>query len=149
MLWKCADTSQFRACVATVIRAPFIETLGRYKGNFLYDTRWVAIMSTYEVGIGITAASAATFRPIIQKCTGSVGSRHYQSKPRLNDYPFSNRPSRRRGSQNLFGSKGTSTTIITGRESFTNIPDLVMLESLGPADFSDTAHLSRNRGDPA
>ncbi|KAF2226016.1 hypothetical protein BDZ85DRAFT_192603 [Elsinoe ampelina] len=54
------------ACVATIVRIPYLHTMNHYKGNFLYDTTEVAILSSLEVGLGITAACAATLRPLFQ-----------------------------------------------------------------------------------
>lgn len=49
---------------ATIIRIPFIKQLTQ--GDFLYSTTDVAIWSTVEPGIGITAAAMATLRPLFR-----------------------------------------------------------------------------------
>lgn len=53
------------ASIATVIRIPYIYTM-KEMGDFLYATTEVAIWSTVEVGLGITAASMSTLRPLIR-----------------------------------------------------------------------------------
>lgn len=56
---------------ATIIRLPYTTSLGKYKGEFLYNTTDFAIWSTVEVGIGITAGSIATLRPLMKSTFGS------------------------------------------------------------------------------
>ncbi|KAF2153594.1 hypothetical protein K461DRAFT_293847 [Myriangium duriaei CBS 260.36] len=63
------------ACIATLVRTPYVHTLRGYKGDFLFDTFPVAALSTIEVGLGITAANAATFRPLIKRWTEHNRSR--------------------------------------------------------------------------
>jgi hypothetical protein len=48
-----------------VIRIPFIKQLTQ--GDFLYSTTDVAIWSTVEPGIGLTAAAMATLRPLFRE----------------------------------------------------------------------------------
>lgn len=50
---------------------PYIHTLNHYKGDFLYTTVEVATLTTLEVGLGITAANMATFRPLITRWVGN------------------------------------------------------------------------------
>ncbi|KAI5199393.1 hypothetical protein E4T39_06271 [Aureobasidium subglaciale] len=52
---------------ATIIRTPFVHTLKDFKGEFLYNTADVAIWTTVELGIGATAANAATLRPLLSR----------------------------------------------------------------------------------
>lgn len=54
-----------RASTATIIRIPFIRGLAN-QGDFLYATTDVAIWSTVETGIGITASAIATLRPLFR-----------------------------------------------------------------------------------
>ncbi|GAB7351692.1 hypothetical protein MBLNU459_g2287t1 [Dothideomycetes sp. NU459] len=61
------------ASTATIIRMPFIWTVKEYKGDFLYRTTDVAIWSTVEVGIGITAGNIATLRPMFQRFLAAAG----------------------------------------------------------------------------
>jgi hypothetical protein len=49
---------------ATIIRIPYIKQLAQ--NDFLYSTTDVAIWSTVEPGIGITAAAMATLRPLFR-----------------------------------------------------------------------------------
>jgi len=52
---------------ATIIRLPYTTSLKGYKGDFLYRTTDFAIWSTVEVGLGITAGSIATLRPLMKQ----------------------------------------------------------------------------------
>ncbi|KAL3952805.1 hypothetical protein ACCO45_012748 [Purpureocillium lilacinum] len=57
---------------ATIFRSTFIPTL--LEGDdFLYATSDVAIWSTVEPGIGISAASVATLRPFLQLMSYKIG----------------------------------------------------------------------------
>jgi hypothetical protein len=49
---------------ATIVRIPYIKQLAQ--DDFLYSTTDVAIWSTVEPGIGITAAAMATLRPLFR-----------------------------------------------------------------------------------
>jgi len=51
-----------RGSTATIVRIPYIKQLAQ--NDFLYSTTDVAIWSTVEPGIGITAAALATLRPL-------------------------------------------------------------------------------------
>jgi hypothetical protein len=50
------------------IRLPYVRQLkgSSYKGDFLYSSTYIAMWSTIEVGIGISASSLCTLRPIVQ-----------------------------------------------------------------------------------
>lgn len=52
---------------------PYLHTLADYKGDFLWSTTDVAIWTTVEVGIGITAAGIATLRPLYQRFMRATG----------------------------------------------------------------------------
>jgi len=58
------------ACIATFVRLPYIYNLKHYKGDFLYKVSQIAILSSTEVGLGASAASAATLRPLVQRWLG-------------------------------------------------------------------------------
>jgi hypothetical protein len=61
------------ACVATIVRMPFILNL--YKDNdFLYETIDIALWSNVEPGVGIAAACIATLRPLLQRLVGQRAS---------------------------------------------------------------------------
>ncbi|RDW89746.1 hypothetical protein BP6252_01778 [Coleophoma cylindrospora] len=53
------------ASTATIIRIPYVKNLGDV-ADFLYATTGVAIWSTSETGIGITASCVATLRPLFR-----------------------------------------------------------------------------------
>ncbi|CAO2655567.1 Nn.00g043700.m01.CDS01 [Neocucurbitaria sp. VM-36] len=56
----------------TIVRMFYIHTL--FDGpDFLYATTDIAIWSTVEPGIGITAACIATLRPLVQQCLWRIG----------------------------------------------------------------------------
>ncbi|KAA8909684.1 hypothetical protein FN846DRAFT_941841 [Sphaerosporella brunnea] len=55
------------ASTATIVRFPYINGLTD-KADFLYATTDVAIWSLSETGLGITAACAATLRPLFRNC---------------------------------------------------------------------------------
>ncbi|KAI4958769.1 hypothetical protein J4E86_004375 [Alternaria arbusti] len=75
---------------ATIIRLPYTTSLKGYKGDFLYRTTDFAIWSTVEVGLGITAGSIATLRPLMKQAleiTRSASALPW-SKPSLNSGPL-------------------------------------------------------------
>lgn len=45
---------------------PYLWTVKEYKGDFLFRTSDVAIWTTVEIGIGITAACMATLKPLMR-----------------------------------------------------------------------------------
>ncbi|KAL3952816.1 hypothetical protein ACCO45_012759 [Purpureocillium lilacinum] len=57
---------------ATIFRSTFVPTLLDGE-DFLYATSDVAIWSTVEPGIGISAASLATLRPFLQLLSYKIG----------------------------------------------------------------------------
>ncbi|KAG8627907.1 hypothetical protein KVT40_003780 [Elsinoe batatas] len=62
------------AGIATTIRMVYgfaaKDVYDKTSSEFLFESTPIAILSTAEVGIGITAASAATLRPLFDKCFG-------------------------------------------------------------------------------
>ncbi|KAH0290479.1 integral membrane protein, partial [Aureobasidium sp. EXF-3399] len=58
---------------ATIIRLPYVWTVKEYKGEFLWRTADVAIWTTVEVGIGITAGNLGTLRPLMQRLMSFMG----------------------------------------------------------------------------
>ncbi|GAM88820.1 hypothetical protein ANO11243_068540 [Dothideomycetidae sp. 11243] len=139
------------ACIATIVRVPFGRAFNGYRGDFLYRTSPIAILSTLELGLGIVCANAATFRPLFQHLFPSSDSA--SQPPTLttmtsNDLP---RPSdvenRGRGSIALsetkrhhhhhkfsrVNHKGVSS--LSGCEDIADIPDLLFLQ---------TSHQSRS-----
>lgn len=57
------------ASITTVIRIPYLKGF-RDTADFLYATTDVAIWTTAELGIGISAASLATLRPLLRQVMG-------------------------------------------------------------------------------
>jgi len=66
-----------RASIATIIRIPYVHTLGDEQ-DFLYATTDVAIWSCSETGLAITAACGAVLRPLFREVLAS--SRHVSSR---------------------------------------------------------------------
>jgi hypothetical protein len=58
-----------RASTTTIVRIPYLDTL-QDKADFLYATSKVGILSTCEIGIGITASAGATLRPLFRRFLG-------------------------------------------------------------------------------
>ncbi|KAF7596904.1 hypothetical protein BBP40_011949 [Aspergillus hancockii] len=68
------------ACIASsavIIRIPFVHTFS--DPDFLYATVEIAIWSNIEVGLGITAGSLATLRPLLRHWLGSRTDPTYPS----------------------------------------------------------------------
>lgn len=61
------------ASSATIVRFPFLYSLTDID-DFLYSTSNVAIWSTIETGLGITAAGVATLRPLLRTFFGAGSS---------------------------------------------------------------------------
>ncbi|KAJ5521698.1 hypothetical protein N7527_005813 [Penicillium freii] len=68
------------ACIASsavIIRFPFVSTF--YDPDFLYATYQIAVWSNVEAGLGITAGSLATLRPLLRIWTGSHSDPYYST----------------------------------------------------------------------
>jgi hypothetical protein len=76
-----------RASIATIIRIPYVHTLGNEQ-NFLYATTDVAIWSCSETGLAITAACGAVLRPLFREALAS--SRHVSSRAIFRGKIYSN-----------------------------------------------------------
>jgi hypothetical protein len=61
-----------RASLATIIRVPYVKSLNNTE-DFLYATIEVAIWSSCELGLGMTAANCATLRPLFRRLLPSLG----------------------------------------------------------------------------
>lgn len=93
-------------------------------GDFLYSTMDVAIWSTVEVGIGITASAAATLRPLFRAYfSGTLGTGSGTNPSASNRQPkFNRRASRYIRSKDTetfvlrsdIGKSGGVTTVIEG-----------------------------------
>ncbi|KAK6580335.1 hypothetical protein PZA11_007357 [Diplocarpon coronariae] len=58
------------ACVAVIVRIPYIKILVDDSQDFLYSSIDVIIWSAIELGLAITAANMATLRPLFSPCLG-------------------------------------------------------------------------------
>ncbi|KAI3054688.1 hypothetical protein CBS147353_11403 [Aspergillus niger] len=70
------------ACIAssaTIIRIPWVHTFADW--DFLYATVEIALWSNIECGLGITAGSLATLRPLLRKWLGSSADHEYDASP--------------------------------------------------------------------
>ncbi|KAJ5322119.1 hypothetical protein MYU51_002933 [Penicillium brevicompactum] len=68
------------ACIASsavIVRIPFVKTFA--DDDFLYATIQIAIWSNIEAGLGITAGSLATLRPLLRVIMGSRTDPDYSS----------------------------------------------------------------------
>ncbi|KAF2003626.1 hypothetical protein P154DRAFT_388815, partial [Amniculicola lignicola CBS 123094] len=101
----------------TVVRMKYIHTLTN-GSDFLWATTDVAVWSTVEPGIGITAASVATLRPLLQTCLWRMSP---ASQPASSNRRPSNRSSRfahKRGYRRSIGlndlvpNKGSTSTSV-------------------------------------
>ncbi|KAH6662803.1 hypothetical protein B0J14DRAFT_282245 [Halenospora varia] len=111
------------ASSATIIRIPYISGMADI-GDFLYSTMDVAIWSTVEVGIGITASAAATLRPLFRAYfSGTLGTGSGTNPSASNRQPkFNRRASRYIRSKDTetfvlrsdIGKSGGVTTVIEG-----------------------------------
>ncbi|KAJ5641362.1 hypothetical protein N7490_005362 [Penicillium lividum] len=72
------------ACIASsavIVRIPFLDTFNDLN-DFLYTTVQIAIWSNLEIGLGITAGSLATLRPLVRQWLGSRVGRSYSGFPK-------------------------------------------------------------------
>jgi len=73
----------YSASTATIVRFPYVHNLGN-KSDFLYSTTDIAIWSTAETGLGITASAFICLRPLFRKFLGrsrGSGARDNSSGP--------------------------------------------------------------------
>ncbi|KAF4548353.1 Hypothetical protein D9617_29g007300 [Elsinoe fawcettii] len=142
IVWKTSMTKRTRimvcmllgiasiAGIATVVRIPYLSTLNHYKGDFLFNTTEVAMLTTVEVGLGITAACAATFRPLVQRWMGSTNGATYVTSNHAGGLT-NGRSVRLRDMENggLDGRGGTKNTTyiatVTRGDSWSRMPDLI------------------------
>jgi len=71
------------ASTATIIRFPYVHTMAGSTDDFLFTITDVAIWSTAETGLGITASACITLRPLFRKVLGlsSIGAGNPGSGP--------------------------------------------------------------------
>lgn len=72
------------ASTATIIRIPYVKDLAN-QADFLYATTDVALWSTAETGIGITASCCATLRPLFRTF---FSRNHLMGDTTSQNYPF-------------------------------------------------------------
>ncbi|KAG9254598.1 uncharacterized protein F5Z01DRAFT_654303 [Emericellopsis atlantica] len=68
------------ASAATIVRFPYLYSLTDIN-DFLYSTSDVAIWSTVETGLGITAAGFATLRPLLRRFFGGSSAHDTPGDP--------------------------------------------------------------------
>ncbi|KAJ4324297.1 hypothetical protein N0V94_001355 [Neodidymelliopsis sp. IMI 364377] len=102
---------------ATIVRMFYIHTLTNGP-DFLYATTDVAIWSTVEPGIGITASSIATMRPLVRHCLWRLG---VASAPRnTHTYYPSNSEQKRKDRRGYRRSLSPSDLVPTQRSGVTS-----------------------------
>ena len=112
---------------ATVVRMQYIHSLTNGP-DFLFATKNVAIWSTVEPGVGITAGSMATLRPLLQTILWRLGlaSVPASARARTPSHPSRSRSKSAQkqhkspswlGLSDLVPTQGTTLTTITGPES--------------------------------
>ncbi|KAF2706161.1 hypothetical protein K504DRAFT_447889 [Pleomassaria siparia CBS 279.74] len=112
---------------ATVVRMQYIRSLTNGP-DFLWATKDVAIWSTVEPGIGITASSMATLRPLLQSLMHRLGLAAAPASARVRTPSRPSRPSRIRsvskqtshmwlGLSDLVPTQGSTSTTITSPAS--------------------------------
>ncbi|TKX19239.1 sodium symporter-like protein [Elsinoe australis] len=115
------------AAVATIVRIPFLHTMNHYKGDFLYNTTQVAMLSALEVGLGITAACAATLRPLFQNLLESHRSGYATPKVVVHDAESMHLRQLSKGSMGAhlgMGIKKTSSVEVAyKKDSWTKLPE--------------------------
>jgi hypothetical protein len=140
------QTDSNRASTTTIIRFPYLRTMTD-KADFLYATTNVGILSTSEIGIGITTCAAATLRPLFRRFLGRT---QLDSTPvELSDQCRSNPPragySRNRGG----GQSADEEYISMATETRTQRDSTERLENarrdVGHASESKDASIEDNR----
>lgn len=63
------------ATIATLVRMAFSVDDTRYKGEFLYETAPLALLTTIELGCCVCAANLATVQPLLKRWGRNLGLR--------------------------------------------------------------------------
>lgn len=101
---------------ATIVRMFYIHTI-MDGPDFLYATTDLAIWSTVELGIGITASSVATLRPLVQCCLGRL--RFTSASGHSHTYCLSNSEKKRKDRRGYRRSFGPPDLVPTQRSGVT------------------------------
>ncbi|KAI4853141.1 integral membrane protein [Aureobasidium sp. EXF-8845] len=117
--------------LSTLVRLPYVKQLGTYKGEFLYTSTYIALWSTVEVGIGISAASLATLRPLVQKVFPTLLPDAPSSGPTNSNLKWSTKQGRRANrkgdplssAENGARNNHTMITTVTGAKPVSGIHD--------------------------
>ncbi|KAG8625290.1 hypothetical protein KVT40_007041 [Elsinoe batatas] len=141
LVWKTSMTTRTRALVcsllglgsiagiATIVRIPYLHTLNHYKGDFLWNTTEVAMLCTVEIGLGITAASAATFRPLVQRWIAGSNSATYVVGNHQGGVAGGRSMRLQNMDNGIGGRPGTKNTTyiatVTRGDSWSRMPDLI------------------------
>lgn len=111
------------ASTATIIRIPYLTSLSN-KSDFLYATTDVAIWSCCESGLAITAASAATLRPIFH---------NFISRSKL----FGNTTAPRRQENTWIGQRGYGGGYVRNHHSAAGIDELGFADRMNKSANSE------------
>ncbi|KAJ3495580.1 hypothetical protein NLG97_g3292 [Lecanicillium saksenae] len=88
------------ASIAVLVKVAYFKTF--YDPDFLYATTDIAIWSTIEMGLAITAASFSTLRPLARRLGFNIGFTDYNSSgsnDMNNEFRRPSQPAQRRPSQ--------------------------------------------------
>ena len=115
-------------CVVTLVRIAFAHELLNQKVDFLYNITNISLLSAAEIGLGIVVACCVTYKPLVQQWLGTdSSSRQKMVMGRINQYGNGERAMRPETLQ--YNTAATNISTITGRESMSEMPDLVMAGS--------------------
>ncbi|THY49561.1 integral membrane protein [Aureobasidium pullulans] len=128
--------------LSTLVRLPYVKQLGTYKGEFLYTSTYIALWSTVEVGIGISAASLATLRPLVQKFFPKLLPDAPSSGPANSNLKWSTKLGRRThrkgdpldSAENGGRNQHTVVTTVTGARPLSNNHDNSSEENIFPGE---------------
>jgi hypothetical protein len=107
--------------------------------DFLFTSTYIASWSTVEVGIGITAASLACLRPLVQKFTPTLLPDHLSTPTRSNLIWANKITNRRKGDtfdRSADGQRHQNTVIttVTGAQAGLSSLDNVSQENILPGE---------------
>ncbi|KAG8626643.1 hypothetical protein KVT40_005588 [Elsinoe batatas] len=129
------------ACIGTIIRIGFGSSFKGYKGDFLYATTPIAVLSTLELGFGIVTANVATLRPLFQRFFPSSFVGSDQKRTATFDLEETGDEGKLRVVKRTSARKsrpGQNIRSLTGRESIGNMPDLMLVREIKEEDLLGT-----------